>query len=173
VPPTYWEEIRKGQRVPQEASIFSHARERIGNIGGHGKAYPPTKNIAEQANILETFLTITGNLDIQHHLPWGRGKTGIMLLGHEIPKPATYWEGKPHTAKPDPDNMLKQFCDALNPNPRTGFVGAWPDDSWTIPLYADKIWSEYAGVHCTIIWFEDPLVVRPAKPRKKKPDGQA
>jgi len=169
VPPTQWEEIDKTRgRVTRITPIFAHARERVGTQCGRGKLYPPDKNKAEQANIRHHFIQKVEELDIEHHLPWRRGMTGIMLVGQELPPATDYWVGKPHTKKPDNSNMLKQFEDAINPDKKTGFCGAYPDDCWVEPLYQTKQYGSPEGVLCTLFWFEQPMVNRPVKVRQPR-----
>lgn len=170
VPPTTWEEMdsKKKEKVTKRSCLFAHARERVGTVMGRGRLYPPAKNAAEQANIRMCFEEKTLALDIQQHFPWTRGKIGIMVIGvDEIPLTG-YWEGKPHTKKPDCSNMLKQAEDALNANPKTGFIGSWLDDCWVAPLYCDKIYGPYPGVQITLFLFQNLLIQKPATPRKRR-----
>ena len=170
VPPTEWWEVDKRRgRVQRITEIFAQQRPRATNRGGHASMYAPEQNTVECANILHHFLQEVQRLGIEQHFPWVRGQVGLTCIGQAVP-PKDYWEGKPHTKKPDASNMLKQLEDALLPNKDTGFVGAYLDDSWAVPILAYKQYGNIPGVQCTISLFENLLITKPVTPRKKKPN---
>lgn len=174
VPPTQYEVLEKVQGVKQRVlkvtDIFANERPRATIRGSHAAVYTGPKNTAEQANIRTQWSERIRELDIEAHFPWSRGKTGLACYGYATPpEGSSYWPGKPHTKRPDCSNMTKQAEDAIAEDKKTGFFGAFPDDSWVRLMGQDKAYGPIPGVWVQIYLFQDPLIYKPALPRKKVP----
>ena len=116
-------------------------RPRHTSRGGYHRTYTDAKTKAYERQVKESYEEAGGQMMT--------GPLSITILAEfEIPKSYTKRQkrelpGKPHTHKPDLDNVIKSILDGLN-------GAAYEDDSTISEIRAGKRYGEEAGVEVTI-----------------------
>jgi Holliday junction resolvase RusA-like endonuclease len=115
---------------------YAKKRHRVGIIGKRARAFNPAENgrfedVVRNAAASLFPAPLVGPVRLSmiasFALPvsWSKRKRAAML-------------GRPHTQKPDADNLAKAVKDGLNRI-------AWSDDCQVCDLYVRKVWAETAG----------------------------
>jgi Holliday junction resolvase RusA-like endonuclease len=115
---------------------YAKQRHRVGSIRGRARAFNTADNVRFEdvvRNIAAPLFPVplVGPVRLgmiaSFAVPvsWSKRKRAAML-------------GRPHTQKPDADNIAKAIKDGLNRI-------AWSDDCQVCDLYVRKVWAEAAG----------------------------
>lgn len=116
-------------------------RPRAGKIAGRVRMFTPAATVRHENAI--------GTLALPHFPTPMEGP--VRLVIEAVFVPATSWSkrrraealGRPHTQKPDLDNLAKAVCDGIN---RIAFA----DDSQIAELQTRKLWGEVAETRVTV-----------------------
>lgn len=133
--------------VPGEP--HGQGRPKATSIGGKARVYTPTKT-RSHAVYVQGHWQQAGSPRLDPSRPYG-----IMLVSLRE-RPAGHLNSKGHlnkkglatpypTSKPDTDNEIKQYLDALCA------VGAMPDDRLCAYIVAEKCWTEADG-HARVVF---------------------
>ena len=120
---------------------FGKQRHRVGSFGGKARAFNTRAN--------ETFEAVVRDVALPHFSAPMQGPVRLEIFATFAP--ADSWSKKkraehlhrPHTQKPDLDNIAKGIKDGLNRI-------AWADDSQVAEMVVRKIWGLHAQTVVTV-----------------------